>query len=58
MSIACILKKMVRLDRSFQKVLVDPPSVDETITRYCNNIKPKYEEYHNVIYSQDALMPV
>jgi len=34
--------------------LVDPPTVDETI-QILNNIKSKYEDYHNVIYSDDAI---
>ncbi|MBX3254101.1 MAG: ATP-dependent Clp protease ATP-binding subunit [Chitinophagaceae bacterium] len=48
------IEKDGALDRRFQKVLVDPPSVDETI-QILQNIKPKYEEYHNVTYSQDAI---
>ncbi|HNO98643.1 MAG TPA: ATP-dependent Clp protease ATP-binding subunit, partial [Ferruginibacter sp.] len=42
------------LDRRFQKVIVDQPSVEETI-EILNNIKNKYEDYHNVTYSQDAI---
>ena len=48
------IEKDGALDRRFQKVLVDPPSVEETI-QILQNIKPKYEEYHNVIYSEDAI---
>ncbi len=48
------IEKDGALDRRFQKVLVDPPTVDETI-QILNNIKPRYEDYHNVIYSQDAI---
>ncbi|MFT4204724.1 MAG: ATP-dependent Clp protease ATP-binding subunit [Chitinophagaceae bacterium] len=48
------IEKDGALDRRFQKVVVDPPSVDETI-QILNNIKPKYEDYHNVSYSQDAI---
>ncbi|MGN6438659.1 MAG: ATP-dependent Clp protease ATP-binding subunit [Agriterribacter sp.] len=48
------IEKDGALDRRFQKVLVDPPSVEETI-QILNNIKPKYEEYHNVTYSEDAI---
>src|ERR1700751_3556109 len=42
------------LDRRFQKVLVEPPSVEEAI-QILTNIKSKYEDYHNVIYS-DAVI--
>lgn len=48
------IEKDGALDRRFQKVLVDPPSVEETI-QILHNIKPKYEEYHNVTYSEDAI---
>jgi ATP-dependent Clp protease ATP-binding subunit ClpC len=48
------IEKDGALDRRFQKVMVDPPSVDETI-QILNNIKSKYEDYHNVIYSKDAI---
>ena len=34
--------------------MVDPPSVDETI-QILTNIKSKYEDYHNVIYSEEAI---
>lgn len=42
------------LDRRFQKVMVEPPSFDETI-QILNNIKFKYEEHHHVRYSQEAI---
>ncbi len=48
------IEKDGALDRRFQRVLVDPPSVEETIT-ILTNIKPKYEEFHNVSYSEDAI---
>ncbi len=48
------IEKDGALDRRFQKVMVDPPSVDETI-QILNNIKPKYEEYHNVVYDNEAI---
>lgn len=43
------------LDRRFQKVMVDPPSVDETI-QILNSIKFKYEEHHHVKYSEAAIL--
>ncbi len=42
------------LDRRFQKVMVEPPSVEETI-EILENIKFKYEEHHHVKYSQEAI---
>jgi ATP-dependent Clp protease ATP-binding subunit ClpC len=48
------IEKDGALDRRFQKVMVDPPTVDETI-QILANIKSKYEEYHNVSYSDDAI---
>jgi len=49
------IEKDGALDRRFQKVLVDPPSVDETIN-ILQNIKNKYEDYHNVNYSEEAIV--
>jgi ATP-dependent Clp protease ATP-binding subunit ClpC len=48
------IEKDGALDRRFQKVIVEPPSVDETI-QILNNIKSKYEDYHNVIYNDEAI---
>ena len=48
------IEKDGALDRRFQKVLVDPPSVDETI-QILNNIKSKYEDYHNVTYNEESI---
>ncbi len=48
------IEKDGALDRRFQKVIVDPPSVDETL-EILNNIKPKYEEYHNVDYTDESI---
>ncbi|AFN75698.1 ATP-dependent Clp protease ATP-binding subunit ClpC [Melioribacter roseus P3M-2] len=42
------------LDRRFQKVMVDPPSPEETI-EILENIKFKYEEHHHVRYSREAI---
>jgi len=42
------------LDRRFQKVMVEPPSYEETI-QILDNIKFKYEEHHHVKYSKDAI---
>ena len=48
------IEKDGALDRRFQKVMVDPPSVEETIM-ILNNIKSKYEDFHSVTYSDDAI---
>ncbi len=48
------IEKDGALDRRFQKVMVEQPSVAETI-EILNNIKSKYEEYHNVIYDKEAI---
>ena len=48
------IEKDGALDRRFQKVLVEPPSVEETIM-ILNNIKSKYEDFHNVTYGDDAI---
>jgi len=48
------IEKDGALDRRFQKVLVEPPSVEDTIM-ILNNIKSKYEDFHNVTYDQEAI---
>lgn len=48
------IEKDGALDRRFQKVMVEQPSVDETI-QILTNIKSKYEDYHNVNYTNDAI---
>jgi ATP-dependent Clp protease ATP-binding subunit ClpC len=48
------IEKDGALDRRFQKVIVDQPSVEETI-QILTNIKSKYEDYHNVTYSAEAI---
>ena len=48
------IEKDGALDRRFQKVLVEPPSAEETV-HILENIKSKYEEYHNVLYSEEAI---
>jgi ATP-dependent Clp protease ATP-binding subunit ClpC len=48
------IEKDGALDRRFQKVLVEQPSVDEAI-EILTNIKNKYEDYHNVSYSREAI---
>ena len=49
------IEKDGALERRFQKVLIEPPTTEETIT-ILNNIKSKYEEHHNVEYTEDAIL--
>lgn len=49
------IEKDGALDRRFQKVLVEPPSVEETIT-ILTNIKSKYEDFHNVNYDEESII--
>jgi ATP-dependent Clp protease ATP-binding subunit ClpC len=48
------IEKDGALERRFQKVIVEPTSVEETIT-ILNNIKDKYEDHHNVTYTDEAI---
>jgi len=48
------IEKDGALERRFQKVLIEPPSPEETI-EILNNIKGKYEDFHNVEYSDEAI---
>ena len=48
------IEKDGALDRRFQKIMVEPTSVDETI-QILNNIKQKYEEHHNVRFTDAAI---
>lgn len=48
------IEKDGALDRRFQRVMVDPPSQEDTI-HILKNIQPKYEEFHNVTYSDEAI---
>ena len=48
------IEKDGALERRFQKVIVEPTTEEETIT-ILNNIKPKYEDHHNVIYTPEAI---
>ncbi len=48
------IEKDGALERRFQKVLVEPPTADETI-EILRNLAGRYEQYHNVRYSDAAL---
>ncbi len=48
------IEKDGALERRFQKVMVEPTSYNDTLT-ILHNIKDRYEEHHNVTYTDDAL---
>ena len=48
------IEKDGALERRFQKVLVEPTTPEETL-QILRNIKDKYEEHHNVVYTDEAL---
>ena len=48
------IEKDGALERRFQKVLIEPTSPEETL-QILRNIKDKYEEHHNVVYTEEAL---
>ena len=48
------IEKDGALERRFQKVMVEPTTVDETIN-ILQNIKERYEDHHNVTYTDEAL---
>lgn len=48
------IEKDGALERRFQKVIVEPTTVPETI-EILNNIKEKYESHHHVTYTQEAI---
>ena len=49
------IEKDGALDRRFQKIMVEPPSVDEAM-QILRNIKERYEEHHNVRYTDEAIV--
>lgn len=48
------IEKDGALERRFQKVIVEPTTIDETI-EILQNIKDKYEDHHNVQYTDEAI---
>ena len=48
------IEKDGALDRRFQKVMVEPTTPEETL-QILRNIKEKYEDHHNVTFTDDAL---
>ncbi len=51
---AKIVEKDGALDRRFQKIVVEPTDIQQSIT-ILENLKPNYESFHNVTYSDDAI---
>lgn len=48
------IEKDGALERRFQKIMVDPPSVDETM-EILHGLKSRYEEHHKVVYDTAAI---
>lgn len=48
------IEKDPALERRFQKVQLDPTSIEDTI-KILNSIKDKYEDHHKVFYTEDAI---
>ncbi len=49
------IEKDGALERRFQKVMVEPTNVEETV-QILNQIKDKYEDHHNVTYTDEAIL--
>ncbi len=49
------IEKDGALERRFQKVMVEPTTVEETV-QILNQIKDKYEDHHNVTYTDEAIL--
>ncbi|MCK5844613.1 MAG: ATP-dependent Clp protease ATP-binding subunit, partial [Victivallales bacterium] len=49
------IEKDAALERRFQSIVVNPPSVDETF-EILKGLRERYEKHHNVAYSDEALM--
>ena len=49
------IEKDGALERRFQKVIVEPTNVEQTVT-ILHNIKERYEQHHHVTYTDDAIL--
>lgn len=49
-----IVEKDGALDRRFQKIVVEPTDIRQSVA-ILRNIKPKYEDFHKVTYTEEAL---
>src|SRR3984957_736372 len=48
------IERDAALERRFQPVIIDPPSVEETV-EILRGLRPKYEEHHKLIISDEAI---
>ncbi|ODS38885.1 MAG: Clp protease ClpC [Candidatus Altiarchaeales archaeon WOR_SM1_79] len=48
------IEKDGALERRFQKIMIDPPTVEETL-EILRGLKSRYEEHHNVKYADEAI---
>jgi len=48
------IEKDGALERRFQKVMIEPTTIDETV-QILNNIKERYEDHHSVTYTDEAI---
>lgn len=48
------IEKDAALERRFQKILVSPPALEDAV-QILSGLKPKYEEHHKCIYTDDAI---
>ncbi|WP_152285494.1 ATP-dependent Clp protease ATP-binding subunit [Flavicella marina] len=48
------IEKDGALERRFQKIIVEPTSIEETV-QILHNVKERYEDHHNVIYTPGAI---
>jgi ATP-dependent Clp protease ATP-binding subunit ClpC len=48
------IEKDGALERRFQKIMVDPPSADETI-QILQGLKDRYEDHHKVRYTEEGI---
>jgi len=48
------IEKDAALERRFQKILVAPPTIDESV-QILQGLKPKYEEHHKCVYTDSAI---
>ncbi len=48
------IEKDGALERRFQKVIIEPTTVEETV-QILNNIKERYEEHHSVVFTDEAI---
>ena len=49
------IEKDGALERRFQKVIIEPTTIDETV-QILHNIKERYEDHHSVRYTDEAIM--